>query len=87
MVFNTTPVPFALRRTLVDLDATDRLGWGVSLWMACDDADALHARLVQAGVPIVAPLGDGPFGRFFTFRDPEGYSVTLHAAAPEGSAR
>jgi len=87
VVFNTTPVPFALRRPLVDLDATDRLGWGVSLWMACDDADALHGKLTRAGVPIVAPLCDGPFGRFFAFRDPEGYTVTLHTAAAKDSAR
>ena len=47
-VSNTTPVPFALRQPLVDLDASDRLGWGVSLWMACDDADALRAKLTRA---------------------------------------
>lgn len=87
VVFDTTPVPFALRQPLVDLDATDRLGWGVSLWMACDDADALHAKLTQAGVPIVAPPCGGPFGRFFAFRDPEGYTVTLHTAAAKDYAR
>jgi catechol 2,3-dioxygenase-like lactoylglutathione lyase family enzyme len=87
VVFETAPVPFALRQPLVDLDAVDRLGWGVSLWMACDDADGLHTNLSQAGVPIVVALGDGPFGRFFAFRDPDGYSVTVHTAAAAGSAR
>ncbi len=40
--------------------------------MACDDAEGLHARLTEVGVPIVASRADGPFGRFFAFRDPDG---------------
>ncbi len=27
---------------------------------------------------IVSPPADGPFGRTFTFADPDGYQVTLH---------
>lgn len=81
VVFDTAPIPFALREPLVDLAATDRLGWGVSLWVACDDADALHAALTEAGVPIVTPPANGPFGRFFSLRDPDGYTVTAHTAA------
>lgn len=80
VVFETKPIPFAIRKPLVNLSETDRLGWGVSLWIACDDADLLHASLTAAGVPIVAPLADGPFGRFFAFRDPDGYAVTAHTA-------
>ena len=34
---------------MVDLDATSKLGWGVSLWIAATDADALHAQLVEKG--------------------------------------
>ena len=30
VVFNTKPVPFAIRTPMVDLDATSKLGWGVS---------------------------------------------------------
>ena len=81
MIFDTAPIPFALREPLVDLDATDRLGWGVALWIACDDAEALHEALVLAGVPIVAPPADGPFGRFFSLRDPDGYTLTVHTVA------
>jgi catechol 2,3-dioxygenase-like lactoylglutathione lyase family enzyme/quinol monooxygenase YgiN len=80
VVFDTQPIPFALRRPLVDLGLVDRLGWGLSLWLASDDADGLHARLVGAGVPILAPPANGPFGRFFSFRDPDGYALTVHAA-------
>ena len=78
IVFSTQPVPFAIRTPMVDLDATDKLGWGVSLWMAATDADAMHNKLVQSGVPIILPPADGPFGRFFAFRDPDGYTMTVH---------
>jgi len=81
VVFDTKPIPFAIRKPLVDLDATSLLGWGVSLWIACDDAEDLHASLVGAGVTIVTPPADGPFGRFFSFRDPDGYAITAHQPA------
>ena len=83
VVFDTQPIPFAIRRPLVDLSVADgRLGWGVSLWFACDDAEGLHSKLVAAGTAIVSPPGDGPFGRFFVFRDPDGYTLTAHQATP-----
>src|ERR1700683_353906 len=82
VVFNTEPVPFGIRTPLVDLDATSLLGWGVSLWIAATDADALHAQLREAAVPIVLPLATGPFGRFFAFRDPDGYTITVSTAQP-----
>lgn len=80
ILFDTKPLPFALREPMVDLDATSKLGWGMVLWMACDDTDELHRELVEAGVPIIAPPSDGPFGRFFSFRDPDGYGITAHTA-------
>lgn len=78
VVFDAKPVPFAIRKPLIDLNATTRLGWGVSLWMACDDSDGLHAQLVNAGVSILSTPADGPFGRFFTFSDLDGYAITAH---------
>ncbi|SBT43600.1 VOC family protein [Micromonospora auratinigra] len=81
VVFATRPVPFAVRAPLpgVDLDAAQPgPGTGVALWLRADDAQALHDELVTAGVPIVAPPADGPFGRTFTFRDPDGYAITVH---------
>lgn len=82
VVFDTKPVPFAIRTPLVDLDATSKLGWGVSLWISATDADALHAQLTQRGVTIILPPADGPFGRFFAFRDPDGYAITVHTKKP-----
>jgi predicted enzyme related to lactoylglutathione lyase len=85
VVFDTKPIAFAIRRPLVDLQASPHLGWGVSLWVAADDADVLHRVLADAGVTIVAPPADGPFGRFFTFRDPDGYGITVHTAGRPGA--
>jgi predicted enzyme related to lactoylglutathione lyase len=84
VVFATTPIAFAVRSPLpgVDLDAiTPRPGAGVALWLHADDAQGLHDALVAAGVPVVAPPVDGPFGRMFTFTDPDGYAVTVHDRA------
>lgn len=78
VVFATEPVAFAVREPLVDLDAVDRLGWGVALWLGCDDAQALHDSLEGTGVPIAQEPFDGPFGRTFAFLDPDGYRVTVH---------
>ena len=41
---------------------------------------ALHDQMAGHGVPILAAPFDGPFGRTFTFRDPDGYAVTIHDA-------
>jgi quinol monooxygenase YgiN len=83
VVFKTGATPFAIRKPQVDLEATSRLGWGVSLWIAVTDADRLHEQLVAADVPIVLPPAHGPFGRFFAFQDPDGYTITVHTKQPE----
>lgn len=84
VVFATAPVPFALRDPLpgVDLDAVSpRPGVGVALWLYADSAQALCEDMAAAGVRIpVAPF-DGPFGRTFTFADPDGYEITVHDRA------
>ena len=81
VVFDTAPASFAVREPLpgVDLDSVaPRPGAGVALWLRADDAQALHDSLAAAGVPILAAPVDGPFGRTFTFTDPDGYAVTIH---------
>ena len=83
VVFASTPIAFAVREPLpgVDLEAAQpRPGVGVALWLAAEGAQALHDSLAESGVPIVAPPADGPFGRMFTFADPDGYAVTVHEA-------
>jgi predicted enzyme related to lactoylglutathione lyase len=78
VVFATEPIAFAVREPLVDLDAVAHLGWGVAIWLKADDPQNLHDAMVLAGIPILASPADGPFGRTFTFADPDGYAVTIH---------
>ncbi|MHC5794910.1 VOC family protein [Lacisediminihabitans sp. FW035] len=83
VVFDTKPVAFAVRGVLdgVDLDAIAQPGQGMALWMLATEVDAIHDALAAAGTPIVLAPMDGPFGRTFTFADPDGYHVTLHDRA------
>lgn len=84
VVFDTKPIPFAVREPLPDVNldaAIPRPGLGVALWLHTDDAQALHDRLAAADVSIVAAPFDSPFGRTFVFADPDGYAVTIHDQA------
>jgi catechol 2,3-dioxygenase-like lactoylglutathione lyase family enzyme len=71
VVFDTKPIAFAVRDVVAgtDLDAIAQPGQGMALW---------HDALAAAGATIVSAPVDGPFGRTFTFADPDGYQVTLH---------
>ena len=80
VVLKTTPIPLALREPLHPLPEVGPLGVGMVLWIACDDADALHDLIVKRGGTILSPLADGPFGRFFVAGDPDGYAITFHTA-------
>jgi predicted enzyme related to lactoylglutathione lyase len=78
VAFATQPIGFAIRKSLVDLDAVPQLGYGVVVWFRTDAAAALHKHLKERSVPIAQDLADGPFGKMFTFRDPDGYLITVH---------
>ncbi|MFB4265206.1 VOC family protein [Nonomuraea sp. GTA35] len=78
IVFATEPIAFAVREPLPGMDLPERPGAGVALWLKAGDAQRLHDELQAAGVPIVTPPVDGPFGRTFSFADPEGYVITIH---------
>lgn len=80
VVFDTRPIAFAVREVApgVDLDAVAQPGLGAAVWLHAPDAQEIHDALVADGVPIVTAPVDGPFGRTFTFADPDGYHLTLH---------
>ena len=81
VVFDTKPASFAVREPLpgVDLDAArPNPGIGVALWLHAQDAQALHDSLAADGVRITVAPFDSPFGRTFTFSDPDGYAITIH---------
>ena len=79
VVFDTRPIAFAVREAV--LDDIPNPGQGMALWLHAPDTQDIHDTLAAAGVPIVTAPIDGPFGRTFTFADPDGYQVTLHDRA------
>ena len=83
VVFETKPSAFALRDLLpgTDLDTVAQPGIGVALWFHATGVQDIHDALLSDGHPIVSAPIDGPFGRTFTFADPDGYHVTLHDRA------
>ena len=48
----------------------------MALWLLAPDAQDIHDALAVGATIVSAPV-DGPFGRTFTFADPDGYQVTL----------
>ena len=80
VVFATKPIAFAVRDVIAgtDLDAIAQPGQGMALWLHAPDAQDIHDALAAAGTTIISSPADGPFGRTFTFADPDGYQVTLH---------
>ena len=83
VVFDTAPAAFAVRSAApgVDLDSVPQPGLGIGVWLHAPDAQAIHDALIEEGVTIVSAPIDGPFGRTFTFADPDGYWITLHDRA------
>lgn len=77
-LFDTNSIPFALRQATMNLDEAPQPGWGVTLWIDCDQVDALYATLEAKGVTIITPPYDGPFGRTMVFADPDGYRLTVN---------
>jgi predicted enzyme related to lactoylglutathione lyase len=76
--FATKPCGFAIRKSTdapVESLSHDQ---GVILWFRTDNAASLHASLKERGVQIAKGLTDSPFGKIFTFRDPDGYHITVH---------
>ena len=83
VVFETTPIAFALRDIApgTDLASVVQPGIGASIWLHATDVQEIHDALAADGHAIVSRPIDGPFGRTFTFADPDGYHVTLHDRA------
>ncbi|GEA84662.1 MAG: VOC family protein [Cellulomonas sp.] len=83
VVFETRPIAFAVRDVMpgTDLDSAPRPGIGAAVWLHATDVQEIHDALAADGHTIVAAPVDGPFGRTFTFADPDGYQITLHDRA------
>lgn len=83
VVFETKPIAIALRHIVAgtDLASVPQPGIGAAIWFHATDVHDIHDALVADGQTIVSAPIDGPFGRTFTFADPDGYQVTLHDRA------
>ncbi|MCJ1706491.1 VOC family protein [Microbacterium sp. VKM Ac-2923] len=83
VVFDTAPIAFALRDLAsgTDLTGVAQPGIGVAVWLHATDVQQIHDALAADGHTIVMGPIDGPFGRTFTFADPDGFQVTLHDGA------
>ncbi|WP_324678244.1 VOC family protein [Hymenobacter sp. GOD-10R] len=67
---------FAIRKPLVDLQAADRLGWGVGLWFNVTHLDEFLHR-IHGQATLVRGIQATPFGNTAVIADPDGYTLTL----------
>ena len=83
VVFESETIAFALRDVMpgIVLGPDSKPGLGIALWLLAPNAQEIHDTLVTAGVTITSAPIDGPFGRTFSFSDPDGYTITLHSKA------
>jgi catechol 2,3-dioxygenase-like lactoylglutathione lyase family enzyme len=77
VAFATKPCGFAIRKAR-DAASPPGPSQGIILWFRARSTVSLNARLTERGVPITSALADGPFGKTLTFRDPDGYLITVH---------
>jgi catechol 2,3-dioxygenase-like lactoylglutathione lyase family enzyme len=78
VAFATKPCGFAIRKAPEPSILAPSPSQGIILWFRSSDAVSLHSRLKELGVQITSALADGPFGKTFAFRDPDGYLITVH---------
>jgi catechol 2,3-dioxygenase-like lactoylglutathione lyase family enzyme len=78
VAFETKPCGFAVRKAPEERRPPPDPNQGIILWFRASDAVSLNTRLKERGVPITSALADGPFGKTFVFRDPDGYLITVH---------
>ncbi len=73
VVFETMPIAFALRDIVpgTDLASVAQPGISAAIWLHATDVQTIHDALVADSHTIVSAPIDGPFGRTFTFADPE----------------
>jgi predicted enzyme related to lactoylglutathione lyase len=78
VTFATQTIGFAIRESQIDLDAGTQPGHGIIFWFRTKDAAKLCQHLKDQKIQITQDLADGPFGKMFTVRDPDGYEITVH---------
>jgi catechol 2,3-dioxygenase-like lactoylglutathione lyase family enzyme len=78
VAFAAKPIGFAVRKSTIDLEKVPNPGVGILLWFHADNAAEFCKYLKEQKVPIETDITESPFGKMFTFRDPDGYLITVH---------
>jgi len=78
VAFSAEPISFAIRQSSEIRDAKSNFNGGIYFWFKTDDSPALCKHLREHGVPIVEDIADSPFGKTFTFLDPDGHFLSVH---------
>src|SRR5207302_2253052 len=55
VLFDSSTIPFALSEAKVNLDEAPQPGWGMTLWIDCDNVDELYAKMQEDGATIIQP--------------------------------
>ncbi len=76
--FHTRPCGLAIRQSTGGPASNNNPGQGVIIWLHTPDAPGLYAEMKEKGIPIVEELHKSPFGMIFSFRDPDGYVLSVH---------
>ena len=50
----------------------------IQVWWRASNSQVLYERAAADGVPILVAPFDGPFGRTFAMKDPDGYRITIY---------
>jgi predicted enzyme related to lactoylglutathione lyase len=76
--------PTGVGATLALSKAESAPSSGTELWWYVDDADASLATLQAKGVEVVDQPKNEPFGRTFSIKAPEGYTLYMLQLAQQG---
>lgn len=78
VAFLSAPIPFGVIARREGVELGEQPGLGIALWLKAENGQAAHEALHEAGVTIVKPLFNGPFGQTFIFTDLDGYRITVY---------
>ncbi|MBA6314209.1 VOC family protein [Cellulophaga baltica] len=75
--FNKGDASFAIRTPMTNID-DKKLGIGVQLWFAIDNAiEDFQTDLIAKGIAIIGTINNTPFGKTVIVKDPDGYTLTF----------
>lgn len=79
--FDTKPCGLALRQREPESPKAASPGQGILVWFHAADSKAMHDQLKAKEVVIAREMENGPFGKTFSFQDPDGYVLGIYDGA------